>query len=93
MHLNEVCYGQGLTKPQAGEQAGLTLAYMLDYYRQSSGKNKIFNRFFEKPAGTKALRHQIEAGKSEQGIRKSWEPGLAQLQQACQKHLLYRDFW
>jgi uncharacterized protein YbbC (DUF1343 family) len=92
MHLNVLCYGQDLTKPQADEKPGFTLAYLLDYYQQSTTKDKFFNNFFERLAGTKALRGQIEAGKSEQEIRKSWEPGLSQFKQARKKYLLYTDF-
>ncbi|OUJ74343.1 hypothetical protein BXP70_10585 [Hymenobacter crusticola] len=92
MHVNVPCYGQDLTKPQAGEKPGFTLAYVLNYYQQSTAKDKFFNNFFERLAGTKALRGQIEAGKSEQEIRQSWEPGLSQFKQARKKYLLYTDF-
>jgi uncharacterized protein YbbC (DUF1343 family) len=35
------------------------------------------------------LRKQIEAGKSEEEIRKSWEPALSRYKEMRKKYLLY----
>jgi uncharacterized protein YbbC (DUF1343 family) len=35
---------------------------------------------------------QIKEGKSEQEIRKSWEPGLNNFKKIRKKYLLYKDF-
>ncbi|MBO3270540.1 exo-beta-N-acetylmuramidase NamZ family protein [Hymenobacter defluvii] len=70
---------------------GFTLRYLLDFYQQSTAKDQFFNKGFERLAGTKELRPQIIAGKSEAEIRKSWEPGLSQYKQLRKKYLLYPE--
>ena len=70
---------------------GFTLRYLLDFYQQSSAKDQFFNKGFERLAGTKELRPQIIAGKTEVEIRKSWEPGLSQYKQLRKKYLLYPE--
>ena len=44
---------------------------------------------FDKLAGTFELKKQIIAGKSEEEIRQSWEPGLSQYKLMRKKYLLY----
>jgi uncharacterized protein YbbC (DUF1343 family) len=44
---------------------------------------------FDLLAGTKNLKKQIISGKSEQEIRKSWEPGLSKFKLMRKKYLLY----
>ncbi|MBW3128509.1 exo-beta-N-acetylmuramidase NamZ family protein [Hymenobacter profundi] len=70
---------------------GFTLRYLLDFYQQSTAKDQFFNKGFERLAGTKELRPQIIAGKTEAEIRKSWEPGLSQYKQLRKKYLLYPE--
>jgi uncharacterized protein YbbC (DUF1343 family) len=41
-------------------------------------------------AGTTAFKEQIIAGKSEEEIRKSWEPELGNYKKMRTKYLLYR---
>jgi uncharacterized protein YbbC (DUF1343 family) len=41
--------------------------------------------------GTSDFRQQITAGVSEEAIRKSWEPGLANYKKMRKKYLLYGD--
>ncbi|UOR06291.1 DUF1343 domain-containing protein [Hymenobacter aerilatus] len=71
---------------------GFTLRYLLDFYQKSTAKDQFFNKGFERLAGTKELRQQIIAGKTEAEIRKTWEPGLSQYKQLRKKYLLYPDF-
>jgi len=52
-------------------------------------KEHFFNAYFTKLAGTAELRKQIEAGKSEEEIRKSWEPALSRYKEMRKKYLLY----
>jgi len=40
-------------------------------------------------AGTDLFKQQIIAGKSEEEIRKSWEPGLSEYKKMRAKYLLY----
>lgn len=71
--------------------AALYLTWLIDFYKESSDKENFFNSFFDKLAGTDQLRQQIIAGKTEEEIRKSWEPALSNYKQMRKKYLLYRD--
>jgi len=88
-HKGEVCYGFDLTQPADAQP--FTLAYLLEMYRNSTQKDKFFNNFFEKLAGTPELRKQIIAGKTEAEIRASWEPALTNYKQLRKQYLLYPD--
>jgi uncharacterized protein YbbC (DUF1343 family) len=52
---------------------------------------KFFNSFFDKLAGTDALRKQLLEGKKEDEIRKSWQPGLEKFKLVRARYLLYKD--
>jgi uncharacterized protein YbbC (DUF1343 family) len=83
------CYGIDLTAP--ADARPFTLAFLKEMYDNSSQKDKFFNNFFEKLAGTAALRNQIKAGKSEAEIRASWEPALSNYKNMRKRYLLYPD--
>lgn len=90
------CYGQivALTEQEAlmifrGSMKIMWLKKAYDWYPY---KEKFFNPFFEKLAGTKDLRKQIEQGMSEQDIVASWQPGIKKFKQIRKKYLLYKDF-
>jgi len=87
----KLCYGQDLR--QVGD-IGFTLRYLLDYYQQSTNKEKFFlsDRGFDRLMGTATVRQQIIAGKSEAEIRQGWEPGLTAYKAMRKKYLLYPDF-
>ncbi|RAU82020.1 exo-beta-N-acetylmuramidase NamZ family protein [Pontibacter arcticus] len=88
-YKNQVCYGLDLTQPSDAQP--FTLTYLLDFYKNSTDQAKFFNTFFEKLAGTTALRQQIIAGKTEAEIRASWEPALAVYKKLRKQYLLYPD--
>ncbi len=75
------------------EQRALSLAPLLDMYCEFPDKEVFFlkNRFFDRLAGTSALRKQIEAGSSEADIRATWQADLRLFRQIRQKYLLYPD--
>ena len=89
-HKDVKCYGKDLTKVEVADK--VDLAYLLDMYQHSSNKDKFFNNFFEKLAGTTKLRQQVIAGKTEAEIRASWEPALSNYKTLRKKYLLYPDF-
>lgn len=69
----------------------LQLDYLIDMYKHTP-TGKFFlkkNNFFEKLAGTARLRSQLEKGVTEEDIRASWEPGLAQFKVIRSKYLIY----
>ena len=88
MHNGKLCYGEDLTKIEKVKQ--LELKWLIKAYNSTSDKSKFFNDFFLKLAGTKKLREQIEAGVSENEIRKSWEKGLNDFKTMRQKYLIYK---
>lgn len=65
------------------------LARAYDWYPE---KDKFFNNFFEKLAGTYELRKQIENKVPEAEIQASWKPGISAFKQIRKKYLLYADF-
>jgi hypothetical protein len=89
-HLNQVCYGYKLTDKDV--QGKFTLAYLLDFYRNSTGQDKFFTNFFTSLAGNTELKEQIIAGKSEAEIRTSWQPALDAYKKMRKQYLRYPDF-
>jgi uncharacterized protein YbbC (DUF1343 family) len=88
LYNGKLCYGENLTTIQKVTQ--LELKWLLKAYNETADKSKFFNSFFTKLAGTEKLQQQIEAAKSEQDIRKSWEKGLADFSEIRSKYLLYK---
>lgn len=86
----KLCYGQNLR--DTGNDVGFTLKYLIDYYQQSTAKDKFFGKYFEQLTGTRSVRDMIVAGKSEAEIRRAWEPALGQYKQMRKQYLLYPDF-
>lgn len=88
MHKNQLCYGEDLTTiPKVSK---LELKWLIKAYNSTSDKSKFFIPFFTKLAGTKKLQQQIEAGVSENNIRKSWENDLNSFKEMRKKYLIYR---
>ena len=70
----------------------LDLSHLLNAYANIENAQADFfldNNFFEKLAGTKQLRKQILAGKTESEIRDSWQSGLSQYELTRTKYLMY----
>lgn len=88
------CYGLDLSSVDTSVMRSskqLNFAWLLEMYKVYPQKEKFFNNFFDLLAGTKTLKEQIKAGKTEAEIRKSWQPGLEQFKGIRSKYLLYRD--
>ncbi len=101
---NQLCYGWNLSGTNAEIlkkiDGRLQLSYLLNAYKLFPEKDKFFppaksgkkeDLFFNKLAGNSDLMEQIIAGKSEEDIRKSWEPGLMKFKAIRAKYLLYPD--
>lgn len=67
----------------------IDLSWLIKLYKIFPDKAHFFNAYFTKLAGTPELRKQIEAGKSEDEIRRSWEPALSKFKTTRSKYLLY----
>jgi uncharacterized protein YbbC (DUF1343 family) len=72
-------------------QGKLNLYWLIELYKADSDSAHFFTSFFEKLAGTDQLRKQIVAGKTEEEIRKSWQPGLNNYRAIRKKYLIYSD--
>jgi len=68
----------------------LNLNYLIFAYKNVFNKNKFFNPFFEKLAGTDNLRSQIIGGVSVRDIRESWQDDIAKFKIIREKYLLYK---
>jgi len=100
LYMNEVCYGLDLRNydtDQLRKSKKLNLKWMIELYQAYPEKEKFFDKSFSKQindidklAGTRDFKEQIIAGKTEEEIRKSWEPGLTNYKKMRQKYLLYK---
>lgn len=97
-HLGKVCYGANLNLSPTDvlkiTKNQLNLSFLMNAYSlaQSATKEKFFNDFFEKLAGTASLKAQIINKTSEIEIRNSWKKGIIQFKKTRKKYLLYEDF-
>lgn len=95
LYLNETCYGQMLHDYAQHLIADpkLEIQWLLDSYRQLSIESAFFKiNMFDKLTGSSIMRQMILEGKTEQEIRKSWQPQLDEFKQIRKKYLLYEDF-
>jgi len=100
LHQDNICYGLDLRKYNTNKfrsTGKINLTWLKELYAAYPQKERFFdykqsNQMgnFDKLAGTENLRKQIIAGKSEEEIRQSWEPGLSQYKIMRKKYLLYQ---
>jgi len=92
------CYGWNLSSSNEEVLEKLDnkiqLQYLIEAYKLFPGKDTFFlkNNFINKLAGNDIFIQQIKDGKTEQEIRKSWEPALSNFKKIRKKYLLYTDF-
>ena len=70
----------------------IQLKWLIDFYKIYPDKEKFFNNFFDKLAGTSQLRKQIINKTAEADIRKSWKKGIQKFKEIRKKYLIYVDF-
>lgn len=68
----------------------INLNWLINCYNETTDKEKFFNSFFDKLAGTNQLRNDIISGKNESEIKKSWQKDLKSFLQIRQKYLIYK---
>ena len=88
----KLCFGidlRGYDVNQFRISKKIDILWLKKLYEAFPDKEHFFNAYFTKLAGTDELRKQIEAGKSEEDIRKSWEQGLSRYKEMRKKYLLY----
>jgi uncharacterized protein YbbC (DUF1343 family) len=89
---DKVCYGINLKDYDTNNiriTGKLNLGWLIELYNAFPNKQHFFNTYFTSLAGTKELRNQIEAGKSEKEIRASWQPALNNYKIIRKRYLLY----
>ncbi len=90
------CYGQivALNEQEAHVffNRKIRLIFLQKAYKWYPYKEKFFNSFFEKLAGTKELRKQLTAGMDEEAIRATWQKDIDAFKLIRKKYLLYTDF-
>ncbi|HEX2629833.1 MAG TPA: DUF1343 domain-containing protein, partial [Chitinophagaceae bacterium] len=76
----------------------INLKWMMELYKAFPNKEKFFDRSISNQmgdinrlAGVKEFKEQIMAGKSEEEIRASWEPGLSAYKEMRKKYIIYKD--
>jgi len=100
LFMNEVVYGIDLRNYDTRElrrSKKLNLQWMIELYNKYPDKKNFFDRSIsnqindiDRLAGTREFREQIIAGKSEDEIRATWQPGLAEFRKMRKKYLLYK---
>ena len=100
LHMKEVCYGLDLRNydtKKLVESKKLNIKWMMELYQAYPDKKNFFNKSLSKEindinklAGTSEFKEQIIAGKTEEEIRRSWEPGLTNYKKMRKKYLLYK---
>lgn len=97
-HYGKKCYGWNLhdTPGKVLEKVNnrIQLKWLMEAYRIFPGKDTFFlkTNSFNRLAGNDVLMQQIKDGKSEEEIKKSWEPKLSEFKTIRKKYLLYEDF-
>lgn len=99
VHKGEVCYGLDLRNydtEQLRKRRQINLAWIIELYNAYPDKARFFDQSYHKQignidklAGTTEFKEQIRAGMSEEEIRKTWQPGLAEFKEKRKKYLLY----
>lgn len=87
LYQGKRCYGANLSATP--RVANIELQWLISAYNHTADKATFFNSFFTKLAGTKTLQQQIEAGATEETIRKSWENGLQKFKKMRERYRLY----
>jgi len=87
-HENKTCFGTDL-RFQDNYLTSINLNWIVEAYRQCPEKEKFFNTFFDKLAGTDKLRLQIIGGKTAKEIKVSWQKGLEEFKEIRGKYLIY----
>ena len=93
-HKDLVCNGFDLSHTNVDTLYAMNridLSWLLLFFQKSPRKDDFFltNGFFNKLAGNRTLRVQVEQGMSAEEIRASWQPNLTLFKQMRAKYLLY----
>lgn len=85
----KICYGEDLSNAEKVNR--LNLKWLIKAYKNTTDKKSFFNSFFVKLAGSPRLQQQIEAGLTEDEIRKGWQTDLNQFKKMREPYLIYSE--
>ncbi|TND05069.1 MAG: hypothetical protein FD123_3689 [Bacteroidetes bacterium] len=94
-YKDSLCHGHDLrsfAENYMRSHRKLYLFWLQGCYEDFPDKEKFFNNYFFSLAGTAELKQQIIDGKTEDQVRKSWQPGLEKFREIRTRYLLYPDF-
>jgi len=96
LYEGKTCYGEYIAnKPEAALTAidnKISLEWLIKAYNWYPDKEKFFNNFFEKLAGSKTLSADIKKGMTVKDIHASWQKDIKHFKNIRKKYLLYTDF-
>ncbi len=82
------CYGKDLSDITTMNE--VTLKWLIDAYNNAGSEKNIFlKNSFTKHAGTEKLQQQIEAKKTEEEIKETWQPAIKKFKTIRKKYLIY----
>jgi len=96
---DQLCYGWNIT--QQAPTGKIELKWLLQAYKIFKDKDSFFLKtrgtpphdyYFKILTGNSSLMEQLQEGKTESDIRKSWQPALDAFKKIRKKYLLYTDF-
>jgi uncharacterized protein YbbC (DUF1343 family) len=95
--IGQSCFGydfSGISLDDFRAKGMLELRWLLEFHDRWKEEAPFFNAdgWFDQLAGTAQLRKMIEAGKSQDEIRASWQPDLTHFKAMRKDYLLYEDF-
>ncbi|WP_207422395.1 exo-beta-N-acetylmuramidase NamZ family protein [Desertivirga brevis] len=99
LHMDKTCFGldfRTISERELRASKQINLKWLKEFYEAYPGKERFFDYKqskemgnFDKLAGNVELKQQIQAGWSENKIRKSWKRGLDEFKQIRKKYLIY----
>ena len=95
-HKDKVCYGFNLSGTPDDVLRKIDnkvqVKYLMEAYKLFPQKDSFFTKGIYRLVGNDELVQQIKDGKTEEEIRRSWEPKLTAFKKIRKKYLLYPDF-
>ena len=87
-HNGQICFGQDLSREP--RMQSVSLQWLIAAYQNSRDPEQFFKTSgFTKHAGTAQLQEAIEAGITEEEIRKGWAPDIEKFKKIRKRYLIY----
>ena len=94
-YQNKVCFGEivGTEAREVLEKTNnsMRINWLITAWNKYPDKEKFFNNFFIKLAGTNKLQEQIKNGATEEQIHASWQTDIVAFKKIRKKYLLYPE--